>query len=251
MNSGNCSPNRHDAADCMEAVILAGGKGTRLRPYTTTLPKPLVPVGEEPILAIVLRQLQQCGFTKVTLAVSHLAELIMTFFGSGEKYGLQVAYSIEDRLLGTVAPIKRVDNLGENFLVMNGDILTDLDYRMLWRAHMESGAPLTIAAYPREVLVDFGVLDVNNQRLSSFREKPTYHFTVSMGVYMFNRSLLNYIEEGQPYSFDQLVLDLLDRQIPVNIYKHQGYWLDLGRPDDYDQANRDITSLPNKVVSKT
>src|SRR5262245_11596317 len=133
----------------MQAVILAGGKGTRLRPYTTTLPKPLVPVGDRPILSIILDQLKTAGCTKVTMAVNHLAELIMAFFGNGSKLGLEINYSLEERPLGTVGPLRLLDCLPEHFLVMNGDILSDLDYSAMFRQHLKSGAALTIATYTR------------------------------------------------------------------------------------------------------
>ena len=226
----------------MEAIILAGGKGTRLKPYTTTLPKPLVPVGDRPILSIVMGQLKEAGVTKVTLAVCHLAELIMAFFGSGEKFGLEIEYSLEPQPLGTVGPIRLVEGLPDDFIVMNGDILTDLSYRDLWHSHLRSGAPLTIATYQRDSLIDFGVLEVDEstRRVQGFREKPVFRFEVSMGIYVFSRRLLDLIPANQPYGLDNLVLDLLNRRCVINTHHHNGYWLDLGRPDDYDRANCEI-----------
>lgn len=228
----------------MEAVILAGGRGTRLKPFTTTLPKPLVPVGEHPILSIVLTQLRAAGFTKVTLAVNHMAELIMSFFRSGEQFDLELSYSVEAEPLGTVGPLTLIPGLPDHFLVMNGDILTDIDYSALFRAHIQSAAELTIATYERDVLVDFGVLDVDkgSGKITGFYEKPTYHFNVSMGVYVFARSILDRVPRNVPYGLDELVLDMLRTQAPVNSYGCKGYWLDLGRPDDYDRANEDIVS---------
>lgn len=229
----------------MEAVILAGGKGTRLRPYTTTLPKPLVPVGDRPILEIVLAQLRAAGVRKVTMAVNHLADLIMAFFGDGRKFGLEIAYSMEDQPLGTVGPLRLLRGLPERFLVMNGDVLTDLDYAALYRAHGDSGAPLTIATYQRDTRIDFGVLDVDGatRRITGFREKPTYHFDVSMGVYVFSRDVLDVVPADRPYGLDQLVLDLLARGTAVNAFPFGGYWLDIGRPDDFDRANQEIEGL--------
>ena len=228
----------------MQAIILAGGKGTRLRPYTTVLPKPLMPVGDRPVLAIVLNQLKRAGATKATLAVNHMAELIMSFFGQGEKFGLEIAYSQEDKPLSTVGPIKLIPNLPGTFLVMNGDILTDLDYAALYRSHLASGAVLSVATYRRDVGIDFGVLKVDHtQRLTGFEEKPTFHFDVSMGIYIFDRSVLEYVPSNELYGFDRLVLDLLAAKKFVNTYRHTGYWLDLGRPDDYDSANEDPRAL--------
>jgi NDP-sugar pyrophosphorylase family protein len=226
----------------MHAVILAGGKGTRLRPFTTTLPKPLVPVGEEPILSIIIRQLARARVTRITLAVSHMAELIMTFFGSGEKFGVELGYSLESVPLGTVGPVKLIDSLPEHFLVMNGDILTDLPYAELFYSHLQSGANLTIASFQRRVPIDFGVLriDSDSHRVVGFEEKPTHTLNVSMGVYVFSRRLLSRIPCGRPYGLDDLVLGMLEDKDPINTFQYDGYWLDLGRPEDYDKANTDI-----------
>jgi NDP-sugar pyrophosphorylase family protein len=233
----------------MRAVILAGGKGTRLRPYTTTLPKPLVPVGEEPILAIVIRQLAAAGVDRITLAVNHMAELIMAFFGTGEKYGVSIDYSIESTPLGTVGPLRLIHDLPENFIVMNGDVLTDLPYDAIFRAHRASQADLTIAAYRREYAVDFGVLGIDERtnRVVAFREKPVHAVDVSMGVYVFNRRLLAAIPADRPYGLDNLLLDMLDHDQTINTYRYEGYWLDLGRPDDYDRANNDVRDLLSRA----
>ena len=233
----------------MEAVILAGGRGTRLRPYTLSLPKPLVPVGERPILEIVIRQLKAAGVTRIYMAVGHLADIIMAFFGNGEKFGVEILYSVEDEPLGTVAPIKLIGNLPEHFLVMNGDILTDLDYGNLYRSHTESGAVLTIAAFQREAKIDFGVLEIDrtSNRLVGFREKPAYIFDVSMGIYVFSRQLLHMVPFKKHYGLDDLVLDMLKAGQLVNTYPYRGYWLDIGRPDDYEQAVQDI----DKILANT
>jgi NDP-sugar pyrophosphorylase family protein len=229
----------------MEAVILAGGKGTRLRPYTTTLPKPLMPVGDRPILEIMITQLQAAGFEKITIAVNHMADLIMAFFGKGEKFGVRIEYSIEDQPLGTVGPLRLIKDLPEHFLVMNGDILTDLDYGNLHRTHARDNALLTIATYSRDVQIDFGVLEIDSagNRLTGFREKPTYHFDVSTGIYAFSRAVVERIPADGPYGIDSLVLDLLRDGLKVKAYPFQGYWLDIGRPDDYDRANLDASEL--------
>ncbi len=229
----------------MEAVILAGGQGARLQPYTTVLPKPLMPVGGRPILGLLMKQLRRAGVTKVTIAVNYMADTIMALFGNGEKYGLEIAYSLEDRPLGTVAPLKLINHLPDVFIVLNGDILTDLDFNDLCNHHMQSCGDLTISGYQRESKIDFGVLDVDkkNNRLTGFREKPVYHFDVSMGIYVFNRKVLESVPDGQPYGLDNLVLDMLSRNAHINIYPFRGYWLDIGRPDDFEQANREIDAL--------
>jgi|SRR6266851_3764639 len=224
----------------MHAIILAGGKGVRLRPYTTRLPKPLVPIGEDhSILEIVLSQLSYCGFKRVTLAIGHLGGLIRSYIGDGDRWGLDIDYTIEEDVpLGTIGPILRVlDRLPERFLIMNGDVLTDLDYSDLMRQHQESDAPLTVATYERQVQIDFGVLTSKDGHVVEFSEKPTIDYRVSMGICACTKSTLAAYTPGLPFGFDELVLDLLARGTPPAEYAFSGYWFDIGRPDDYDRAN--------------
>lgn len=229
----------------MLAIVLAGGKGTRLRPFTTTIPKPLVPVGERPILSIVIDQLQSAGVERVILAINHMAELIMGVFGDGERHNICIEYSVEREPLGTMGPLRLLSDLPENFLVMNGDVLTDLDYRVLFQSHIASGSDLTIATYSREVASDFGVLriEAGNNRVVGFEEKPVFRFDVSMGVYVFRRSVIERVPRDRPYGFDDLVIDMLARGDRIGSHRHYGYWLDLGRPEDYDRANQDYDAL--------
>lgn len=228
-----------------EAVILAGGLGTRLAPYTTVLPKPLMPVGGRPILGIIVEQLRRSGATKITLAVNHMADLIAAVLGDGSRFGLEIAYSRETKALGTIAPLKLIPSLPEQFVVMNGDILTDLDAGALSHAHAESGCRLTIASCRREGKIDFGVLDLNDAgtRLVAHREKPKYEYNVSMGMYAMHRSLLDAIPSDTPYGVDTLALAMLARGEPVNIYPWAGYWLDIGRPEDFERANAEVHKL--------
>ncbi|MEU7173522.1 sugar phosphate nucleotidyltransferase [Micromonospora tulbaghiae] len=234
----------------MHVVIMAGGAGVRLRPYTSTLPKPLVPIGESyAILEIVLRQLADRGFTHVTLAINHLGALIRAFVGDGSRFGLTVDYVEEDRPLSTIGPLFGIrDRLPEHFLVMNGDVLTDLDYADLLGTHARSGAPLTVATYRRTVKIDFGVLELAGDKITSFSEKPVLHYRVSMGVYGLSRSTIAHYPVGQPFGFDQLVLDLLGRGAPPAGYEFDGYWLDIGRPEDYDEANRCFGELRDRLL---
>jgi NDP-mannose synthase len=229
----------------MHAVILAGGKGVRLRPYTTALPKPLMPIGDKhAILQIVLDQLAACGFTSVTLAINHLGPLIRAFAGGGEQWGLSIDYVEEDRPLSTVGPLFALrDRLPDTFLVMNGDILTDLDYADLLHTHALSGGGLTVATSERVHKVDFGVLDVEGGRVRAFREKPELRYQVSMGVYGMSRATLTPYPPGLPFGFDELVLDLLARGQHPATYPFGGFWLDIGRPEDYDEANRNFERL--------
>jgi NDP-sugar pyrophosphorylase family protein len=234
----------------MRAVILAGGKGTRLLPYTTTIPKPIVPVGDMAIMEIVIRQLAMCGFNHMTLAVNHYAQLIMAYFEDGRRWGVTLDYSLEDKPLGTMGPLKLIDDLPEHFLVMNGDVLTDIDYAGFYRSHKDSGALGTVATYKREVKIDFGVLGFNggNNRISEFVEKPVEHFSVSMGVYAFSREILNHIPEGKPFGFDDLMLKLIAERQDVRANPFSGYWLDIGRPEDYDRANNDYAKVIDQLL---
>ncbi|MBD3367463.1 MAG: NTP transferase domain-containing protein [Candidatus Eisenbacteria bacterium] len=234
----------------MRAVLLAGGRGTRLRPFTTTIPKPLVPVGDIPIMELLLRQLASYGCDRVTVAVGHMAQLIMAYFGDGAKWGLSIDYSIEDEPLNTIGPLKLIPDLPEYFLVMNGDLLTDLDMAKLFASHVESGAVGTVATYERDVKIDFGVLQYDaDRRVTGFVEKPVEHFSVSMGIYAFSRQILEMVPEGKPFGFDELMIGSVERGLDVRAYPHDGYWLDIGRPDDYDQANRDVDGLIEQVLS--
>ncbi|MGW1212609.1 nucleotidyltransferase family protein [Streptomyces sp. NPDC002499] len=234
----------------MHAVILAGGKGVRLRPYTTALPKPLVPIGDQhAILEIVLRQLAGAGFTRCTIAIGHLGEIIRAYVGDGSQWGMSIDYATEESPLGTMGPLlTMLDRLPEKFLVMNGDILTDLDYADVLRRHRDSDAPLTIATYSRKVHIDFGVLTTDEGRVVAFTEKPSMDYRVSMGVYGLSRSTLAGYTAGLPLGFDELVLDLLKTQNPPHAYDFEGYWLDIGRPDDYDRANAEFTSRKSLLL---
>lgn len=230
-------PTEHTTAP-PHAVILCGGKGTRLRPYTTVLPKPLVPLGDRPILEVVLEHLRRAGVRRVTLCVGHLAELIRAFFGDGSKFGIEIAYAIEDKPLGTIGPLAFVQDLGEDFLVLNGDVLTDLDPLAFFRNHLDGGADLTIATCRRQVKIDFGVLSVvpGTDTVHGFVEKPTHEYEVSTGVYAMNRRVLAHVVAGEPFGFDDLVLTLLARRRPVRRVLHAGQWLDIGRVEDYEAA---------------
>jgi len=225
----------------MQAIILAGGKGRRLMPYTTVLPKPLMPIGDYPIIEVILRQLQRCGFREVTISTGYLHELIHAFLDSNHTLGLDITYTHEDTPLGTIGPLNLVKNLDDTFLVMNGDILTDINYQDLIDFHQKLGAVATIATYRRDVLIDFGVLDNNEEhKIIAFREKPTYHFDVSMGVYVFSKRILNYVPSEIPFGFDQLMDILIAKNEAVYSYPHAGYWLDIGRPDDYERSIADF-----------
>lgn len=233
----------------MRAIILAGGKGTRLRPYTTLIPKPLVPLGGKySILEIIVMQLARSGFTHITLAVNHLSQLIMAYFGDGSRLGVKIDYSLEEGELSTIGPLTLIDDLPEDFLVMNGDILCDLNYREFFDSHVRSGSRISVSAYRRQVKIDFGVLryDVEG-RLNEFQEKPSYDFDVSMGIYCINRSVVGALRRGEKYGFDNLMIDGLKNKQKIDIRPFSGYWLDIGRPDDYEYADENFTELSAKL----
>lgn len=220
----------------MQAVILAGGKGKRLAPYTNVLPKPLMPIGDRPILEVVFHQLKYYGFTEVTLAVGHLANLIQTFFGDGSRHGLHIQYSMEDEPLGTAGPLRLIDGLENDFLVMNGDILTTLDYGQLMKSHQESDCIASIAVYPRTVYINFGVIEHQDGQLVDYQEKPTLQYDVSMGIYVFSPRVLEFIPHNQYLDINVLMMNLKQAGEAIHTYKEDCYWLDIGRPDDHEQA---------------
>ncbi|MDE3059515.1 MAG: NTP transferase domain-containing protein [Pseudomonadota bacterium] len=230
------------------AVILAGGRGTRLKPYTVVLPKPLMPIGDYPILEVVVRQLAKAGFNRITMAVNHQAELIKAFFGDGGRWGVPIDYSLEDAPLGTMGPLKLIADLPEHFLVMNGDILTNLDYAAFYDHHVRANNIFTISSMRRPHQVDYGVLESEGGKLTGFREKPSMSYEVSMGVYMVSRRAVAAIPAGKPYGFDHLMLDLLKAGTPASVRPFDGYWLDIGRPEDYAKAIDEFESLKDKFL---
>lgn len=234
------------------AVILAGGKGTRLAPYTATFPKPLVPLGDMPVLEIVLRQLRNHGVTDVTLTVNHLATLLQAYFGDGERFGLRVEYSLEDQPLGTAGPLAQIGSLNGTFLVLNGDLLTDLDYSAMLAQHRQSGALVTVGLYERTHTVDFGVVETDaDDCVRRYIEKPSYDYLVSMGVYVMEPAVLELIDAGERVDLPVLVQRLLERGMQVRSYRHTGYWLDIGRPDDYERAQNDFVTMRSLLLGES
>ena len=234
------------------AIVLAGGAGTRLRPYTAVLPKPLMPVGDRPVLDIVLRQLARHGFKHVTIAVGHLGQLIEAVCGDGDLYGLQVDYHREPHPLGTVGSLALIEGLDSDFLVMNGDVLTDMDYAAMLDEHARSGAAATIATTGREVEISLGVIvlddPADDRRITGYIEKPTFDYSVSMGVYCFSPRAVDYIDPGARLDFPDLVLRLLDAGEEVRSYRPGGYWLDIGRHDDYEAAQAEFDEVRDRLL---
>jgi NDP-mannose synthase len=229
----------------MKTVILAGGKGTRLAPYTTIFPKPLVPIGDRPILEIIIRQLVRQGLGDILLSVGHLGELIEAYFQNGHRNipGLQLEYFREKQPLGTAGSLAMIPGLDETFLAMNGDILTTLDYQALIRHHQEHQAALTIAMHRKDVKIDLGVLETNERgELTSYKEKPLYSFEVSMGIYVYEPRILHYMPKGQYLDFPDLVRLLLNKREKIVGFPSQDYWLDIGRREDYELAQLEYNS---------
>jgi NDP-sugar pyrophosphorylase family protein len=220
----------------MQVIILSGGKGTRLKPFTNVIPKPLIPIGDMPILEVVLRQLRYYGFSKVTLALSHMAHLFEAYFGDGSKFGMDVSYSIEDKVLGTAGPLRLLSNVPDTFLVMNGDVLTTLNYSDLVRFHVEGKYDATIATFNKEVTIDLGVLRVDGATFLDYVEKPTFNYKVSMGIYVFSRKVIDLIPKDIKHDMPELMLSLRDVGMAIGCYCGSYEWLDIGRLEDYEKA---------------
>jgi NDP-sugar pyrophosphorylase family protein len=233
----------------MKAVILAGGKGTRLKPYTTVFPKPLMPVGDKPILEIIISQLKSCGLGDILITVGHLAELISNFFGDGSKLGVNIKYAREDQPLGTAGGLGLIkDELKDTFLMINGDTLTTLSFSDLINYHKRNGALATIALKKRGVYIDFGIVEVDsNSSIKGYIEKPTLEYLVSMGAYVFEPKALDYIKVGERLDFPDLIKLLISAGETVKGFVFDGYWLDIGRPDDYEKANKEIEDIYNNL----
>ena len=234
--------------DC--AVILAGGTGSRLKPYTNVLPKPLVPVCDVPILEIMIGQLRRHGFRRLILAVNYRNGLLRSYFGNGHAFGVDISYSTEQTALGTVGPLHLIaDELPESFLVMNGDVLTDFDYRACLKTHDKSGDVLTLGTFERRIQVADGVLTTDDSgSVTSITEKPTIALKVSLGINAMSKSVLQQVPRDRPFGMDGLVSTLLDSGQAVNTYHHTGEWYDIGCPQDLERANEAYAARPHKFV---
>ena len=219
----------------MRAVILAGGKGTRLLPHTEYVPKPLVRVAEnQTILDILIKQLAAQGFNHITLAVNHLADIIIEYIGDGSRWGIKIDYSRETEPLHTIGPITLIPDLPSDFLVVNGDVLTDVDYGSFLQEHSRQKYPISIAVKNREIGVEFGVVEFDeNQMLTAFKEKPVHKVLVTMGVNCLSSDVINQIPRSTRYGFDDLMRDSISNGRQVHVHEHSGFWLDIGRPSDY------------------
>jgi NDP-sugar pyrophosphorylase family protein len=235
------------------AVILAGGRGSRLAPYTTVLPKPLLPLGDRAILDIVVRQLKAAGFGELVIAVGHLGHLVQALFGDGSRHGIPIRYHLEDEPLGTAGPLATIEGLDERFLMLNGDVLTALDPRALMAAHAAAGNVLTIATHARTVPTDYGILHTDGtagptERVTGYEEKPELSYTVSMGIYVLDPAAIRHVPAGRAFDLPDLVQALLAAGEQVGSYLYDGYWLDIGRHDDYERAVREFDELAPRLL---
>ena len=223
----------------MRAIVLAGGKGTRLRPFTYSLPKPLMPLGGEmPILEIILKQLKSNDFNHITIAVNYKAKIIQAFFEDGNECGLKIDYSIEKEPLGSVGPLTLIQDLPDNFLVMNGDILTDLSFKELFNWHLTEGNDISVCTFKKKYQIDLGVIQYdNNQNIYEFVEKPVVYNNINMGVYVLNKKVIQDLTKNKPYGFDKLIINGLNQKLKIKAYVHKSYWLDIGSNEDYQKAN--------------
>ena len=234
----------------MKAIILAGGRGTRLAPYTYVLPKPMMPIGDRAILEILLRQMKRAGINQVVLTVGHLAGLMQAFFQDGQQFDLDITYSFEPKPLGTAGPLALVPDLDNTFLVSNGDVLTLLDINDFSEFHHQHGGICTIATHERKHYVDLGVIEQNDDdfAITGYIEKPTLDYKVSMGLYIFEPEVLQYIPKDEYLDFPDLVLKLIEAGEHVIGYPYTGYWMDLGNPEDYTQATNDFNKMRNQFL---
>jgi NDP-mannose synthase len=253
--NGKVHVNGNGSLKDLKAIVLAGGRGTRLAPYTSVLPKPLMPIGDQSILEVVVDQLEKAGIVDIHFSVGYLAHLIEAVFDSRHNGHVNITYVREPEALGTAGPLRLVNDLESTFMVMNGDILTTLDYGELVGFHKEQGNVLTIATHERSIKVDYGILHLDDHsRVRGFEEKPQIHSSVSMGIYVMEPAVLEHIPSDQHFDFPDLVHALIAADLPVGGYRHTGLWYDIGRLEDYEDAaqvwvNREATNGNGAVSS--
>lgn len=234
----------------MVAVILAGGKGTRLKPFTMTIPKPLLPLGDVPIVEVVIRQLASAGFRRIVLTLGHMAPLFTACLGDGSRFDVRLDYRCEEEPLGTAGSLRLVQDLPEDFLVMNGDILTTVDYHELLARHKRMGAWGTISVHARSVHIDYGVIEVGeDDRMRGYIEKPTIPYQVSMGINVLSRRALEFIPPGERFDMPDLMVAMQRAGRVVGCFRTECYWQDIGRFDDYQQASADFVEDPARFLS--
>jgi NDP-sugar pyrophosphorylase family protein len=234
----------------MQAVIMAGGQGTRLLPLTTVLPKPLMPLIDRPIIDVILRQLECAGVQDVTISVGHLGGLIEAWVNHDANYAVEVRFLYEDEPLGTAGALANVARPEGTFLAMNGDILTTLRFEELVAAHQATGAIATMAVKERSVPVEYGVVHADEAgRITRLEEKPTLRYTVSMGVYAFDPKIIDLIAPEERIDFPDLLLRAVESGETVGTYRFDGVWRDIGNRDDYEAAVAEYGEDPDRFIS--
>jgi NDP-sugar pyrophosphorylase family protein len=234
----------------VKAIILAGGKGTRLAPYTTVFPKPLMPIDGMPILEVIVKQLAHFRIRDLMFTVSRQSEpLLSAYFGNGSQYGVRILYSKEERPLGTAGPLSLIPDLPDTFLVMNGDILTTLNYQRLIQYHRRQKGMVTIAMNQKRIQLELGVMEFDRRyRLTQYIEKPALSYSVSMGIYVFERKVLEWITPKRYLDFPELIQRLIRQNKKVLCYPSKDFWLDIGRHEDYEEAQKEFPKLKKKLL---
>ena len=234
----------------MKAIVLAGGKGTRLAPYTTVFPKPLMPIDGMPILEVMIRQLAHFRIRELIFAVSPQSEPLLTaYFGDGSRYGVNIEYSCEETPLGTAGPLSLLPDLPETFLVLNGDILTLLNYHRLIQFHRKKKGSVTIAMSQKQVALELGVMECSrSSRLTKYLEKPVLTYSVSMGIYVFEKRVLKWIPSRKYLDFPELIQGLIKQKVKVVCYPSNDFWLDIGRHEDYEEAQKKFQEMRKRLL---
>lgn len=233
----------------MRAIILAGGKGVRLRPFTTLIPKPLIPIEDIPITEILIGQLKYYGFNRVTLAVGYMAEMIKAYFKDGKKWQVKIDYVKEDKPLGTIGPLAKIKFKEDDILVLNSDILTDLNFTDFTNYHKKMKSLMTVALHRRDIKVEYGVIERDNANLVvDYIEKPTLHYNVSMGIYAINKQALRYIPKNKKYDMPDFIKELLRNKKKILAYESKDYWLDIGSPSEYERAVDEFKTKKKRLL---
>ncbi len=229
----------------IRAVIMAGGEGQRLRPFTNTIPKPLLPIGRKPIAQVIIERLKSLGFTNVTMALGYGADLVRAYFRDGSQFGLSVDYYEEHQKLGTAGALAKIPGLKDTpaFLVTNGDVLTDLDYSVLLSEHIASGNIMTVSTIYRDMVCPYGIIEADKDRLTSIKEKPKFEFIANAGIYALSAHALNFIPEKVPFDMTELIQILNDNDQPVGVKQIEGFWFDLATVDDFDKASAQLSGF--------
>jgi len=229
----------------MQTIILAGGRGSRLDPFSRVLPKPLFPIGDKPIAAILVHQLKKAGADEIIMCLGYLADLLRTYFRDGSDFGLTIRYSMENRPLGTAGPLKKVEDLKDDFIVVNGDELTTLDFRALYEHHLAMEADMTVAVQMKTTNSSFGVLEIKEGQITAYAEKPTRNYWASMGIYVINKRVLALIPEDEKFDMPELVQRLLSEGSRVVSYESQDLWFDIGTLGDLEKAKEEFDRIMN------